>query len=639
MPNLNTFNNHFRESRLYVNRVVTTTIIIVMLALMLVSRLIFLQVRQHSLYKTLALNNQVSIVPITPARGLIFDRNGILLAENRPAFSLEITPERTPNLEQTLRAIQAIMPLTDEERRQFAKRLKYKRRNEGIPIRTKLSEEFVAKFSVEKHHLPGVDIVARLIRHYAFGEPFAHVLGYMGPISEKDLTEIDPLHYRGAYYMGKTGLEKFYETTLRGKIGYQHIETDAKGRTLRVLNRIPPTSGANLYLSLDSQLQLACYQALQGLKGAIVAINPNNGEVLALVSAPSFDPHLFTQGIDIQAYKGLQNAPDKPLFHRAIRGQYPPGSTVKPLAALQGLELGFITPELRIYDPGWYQLNGSGRLYRDWIYFSKRHGHGIVDLEKAIAYSCDTYFFTLAHRMGVRHLHDIYTRFGLGTRTEIDITGEAPGLVPNPEWKKRVYNDAWYPGDTLNIGIGQGTLLATPLQIAQMTALLANRGTGFRPHLVSTIETNHHAPIEQALQPTKTVTIRNPKHWDFVIQAMKKVVHVSGGTASRISKGLQYEIAGKTGTAQLFNLKQNEKYESNKVKAHLRDHSWFIAFAPVDKPEIAIAVLIENKLKKSGADIARIVLDSFFNLKSSTTETSDTQGEDETDAGGAEYTE
>ncbi len=639
LPNLFTLKDHFKESQLYLNRTVTATVIVCLLFFILIVRLVYLQIDQHDVYKTMSLHNQVRMVPMVPPRGLIFDRNGVLLAENAPAFSLEITPERTPDIASTLKAIDQIMPLTEEEQRQFNKQLKYKRRNEGIPVRVKLTEAEVARFSVEKHHLPGVDIVARLIRHYPFGEKLGHVLGYIGPISEKDLTEIDPGNYRGTYYIGKVGLEKYYETLLHGKTGYQHLETDAKGRTIRFLRKVPPTSGANLYLSLDSHLQLAAFEALKDLKGAIVAIDPRTGEILALVSTPSFDPNLFTQGIDAATYQVLQNSPDRPLFNRAIKGQYPPGSTIKPLVAIQGLEIGVINTQTRLFDPGWYQLNNAGRLYRDWIYFSKRHGHGWVDLDKAMSQSCDTYFFTLAHKLGVRHMHDIYTRFGIGKVTHVDVTGESSGLAPSAEWKKKVYNQDWFAGDTLNIGIGQGYLLATPLQLAQMTAIIANKGKYYKPHLVSAIEFDHsNNPIKQPLKPMPPIMLKNPEHWNIVIQAMKNVVHIPGGTAYRISRDLKYQMAGKTGTAQVFSLKQNEKYEVHKVKVHLRDHSWFIAFAPLDDPKIALAVLVENKKTKSGADVARVVLDSFFN-NASATETSDTTGEDESTVGGEEETE
>ncbi len=637
LRNIHTLKDHFKESQLYLNRAIVASALVFIVLTILIIRLVYLQISQHEVYKTLSLNNQIRIVPITPTRGLIFDRNGILLAENMPAFSLELTPERTPNIAETLKAINDIMPITDTERQQFYKQLKYKRRNESIPIRVKLSEAEVAKLSIEKHRLPGVEIVARLIRHYPFGENLAHALGYIGPISEKDLTHINPANYRGTYNIGKIGIEKFYEDVLHGTTGYQHIETDAKGRTIRVLNRIPPISGRNLHLSLDYRLQSAAIEALKELKGAIVAIDPNNGEILALVSNPAFDPNLFTQGIDVQTYTALQNSPDRPLFNRAIRGQYPPGSTVKPMVALQGLELHAVTPQFQIFDPGWYKLNGVGRMYRDWIYFARRHGHGTVDMEKAIAQSCDTYFFTLAHKLGVKHLHDIFTRFGLGKITHLDTTGEAAGLAPDAAFKKRIYKDDWYPGDTLNIGIGQGMLLATPLQMAQIASIIANRGAGFEPHFAMAIGVDEsQTPTPQQIKAIPTITLKQAENWNIIIRGMQKVVQ-PGGTANRISQGLTYTVAGKTGTAQVFNLKQHEKYEVNKIKAYLRDHSWFIAFAPIENPQIALAVLVENKYKKTGADVARVVLDSYFHAKS----VAQTSGEiddkdDETEVGGEE---
>lgn len=615
MPNIYALKDHFKESQLYLNRTVAATVVVLLLLSILVSRLVILQIYQYDLYKTLSLNNQVRIVPVTPPRGLIFDRNGILLAENMPAFSLELTPKRTANIEETLKAIREIVPYSEAEERQFYKLLTYKRKNESIPIRIKLTEEEVAKFSVEKYRFPGIDVVARLIRHYPLGDEVSHALGYIGPVSEKELSDIDPVNYRGTYYIGKTGIEKFHETALHGKTGYQHIETDARGRTVRVLDRIAPIPGANLHLELDVNLQRAASAAFKDYKGAIVAIDPKTGGVLAMVSHPAFDPNLFTQGIDANTYRTLQTAPDRPLFNRAIRGQYPPGSTIKPLVALQALDIGSITPQFKIFDPGWYQLNGTGRLYRDWIFFSKKRGHGTVDLEKAIVQSCDTYFFTLANRIGIRNLSDIFSRFGLGERTNIDMVGEGPGIVPSIEWKRRVYNQAWYPGDTLNIGIGQGTLLATPLQMAYVAATLANRGQRITPRMVAAIDTNLTGkPTPLSPKEVKAVTLKSDENWNLILDAMHKVIHMPGGTAYRITPGLKYQIAGKTGTAQVFNLKQNEKYEVSKVKVHLRDHSWFIGFAPVEDPKIAIAVIIENYDKtKPGSVIARTVLDSFFN--------------------------
>lgn len=616
--------DHFKESQLYLNRTVAATVMLIMVFILLISRLVYLQIINHDLYKTLSLNNQLRISPITPPRGLIFDRYGKILADNIPSFSLELTPENVENIKETVQAIQDIIPISENELNHFFKQLKYKRRNESIPLRLKLSEEEVAKFSLEKHRFPGLEIAARLIRYYPDGEPFAHVLGYIGPISENDLTKIDPATYRGIYTIGKSGIEKYYEHALHGKGGYQHVETDAVGRTVRIVNRTAPIQGSNIYLTLDKELQEIAYQALGEFKGAVVAMDPNTGEILALVSKPSFDPNLFTQGIEVSLYRALQDSPERPLFNRAIRGQYPPGSTVKPLVALQALDLNYITPQFSIFDPGWFQLQAGGRLFRDWMFFSKQHGHGWVDLEKALIESCDTYFFTIAHKLGIQHLYDIYTRFGLGKPTGIDIPFEASGIVPSTEWKLRTRKENWYAGDTLNVAIGQGMMLATPIQMSQVAAVLANRGRFVQPHLLYALVKQPHLEDFEISQNSSNmqheppsdkdpfVHLQNNDYWDKVITAMEGVISAPNGTAHRATQGIRYSVAGKTGTAQVFNLKQNEKYEMNKVKSHLRDHSWFIAFAPVEKPKIAIAVLVENKLTKTAAHVARDILDHFF---------------------------
>lgn len=616
MSKLFTLKDHFKESQLYLNRTVTVTAMVLVLLLLLISRLVYLQIYQYDLYKTLSLNNQVRLLPITPARGVIYDRNGVILADNIPSFNLELTPSRVKNIKETVEAIDRILPLSDTEKQNFFKQLKYKKSHEGIPIRSQLTEEEVAKFSLEKHQLPGLDIVARFIRNYPLGEMMSHAIGYIGPISEKDLEKIDSAQYRGSYYIGKTGLERFYEKELHGHSGYQQVETDARGRLIRILNRTEPNSGSNLYLSLDSELQQVAYEALEEYKGSVVVIDPNNGEVLAFVSKPGYNPNLFVQGIDASTYRDLRDSPERPLFNRALQGQYAPGSTVKPFIALQGLELGTISSSFSLFDPGWYQLSSGGRLFRDWMFHSRHHGHGWVNLEKAIAESCDTYFFALAHKLGLRNLQDAFVRFGLGNPTHIDMFGEASGVVPSAEWKKRMRKEDWYPGDTLNIGIGQGMLLATPLQMAQATAMLAKRGQCFVPRLVRAIsETRPGEALQQKLLPPKEtlgLSIKETQHWSSVIEGMKKVVQAPNGTAYRAHQGISYSLAGKTGTSQVFNLKQNEKYEMNKVKAHLRDHSWFIAFAPVENPSIAIAVLLENKQSKTAAHVARMVLDHYF---------------------------
>lgn len=617
-----TLKDHFKESKLYLNRTVTATVLVLLLIILLVIRLAYLQIYQHDLYKTLSLNNQVRLVPITPPRGVIYDRNGVLLAENVPAFNLEITIARVRNLTETVEALGKIIPLKENEKQHFFKQIKYKKSHEGIPIRRQLTEEEVAKFSLEKHRFSGVDIVARFIRYYPLGEMISHAIGYIAPISEKDLEKIDSAQYRGSYYIGKTGLERFYEKELHGHSGYQHVETDACGRVIRVLSRTSPVAGSNLYLSLDSELQRVAYEALEEYKGSVVVMDPNNGEILAFVSKPGFDPNLFVQGIDTNTYKALRNSPERPLFNRALQGQYPPGSTVKPFIALQGLELGTITASFSMFDPGWYQLNSGGRLFRDWMFHSKQHGHGWVNLDKSMTESCDTYFFALAHKLGVRNLYDAFVRFGLGNPTHIDMFGESSGVVPSAEWKKRVRKEDWFPGDTLNIGIGQGMLLATPLQMAQATSMLAKRGQCFVPRLARAISNARPGEsLDQELLPPKEtlgLSIKKDDHWAIVIESMRKVVHAPNGTAYRASQGIQYQMAGKTGTAQVFNLKQNEKYEVNKIKANLRDHSWFIAFAPVDNPVVAIAVLLENKKTKTAAQVARSVLDHYFKVEKNT---------------------
>lgn len=605
MPNIHAIKDHFKESKLYVNRVVIAIILVFLLVVALVARLIFLQIYQYDLYKTLSLHNQVRIVPVTPNRGLIFDRQGVLLAENIPVFTLEIIPEQVTDLQATLETISRISPLSENEKKQFLKQVKYKSSSEAIPLRLKLTEKEVAQFSVEKHRLPGVEIAARLTRHYPFGELFAHVLGYVGPISEQEQPNLDKSNYRGTYQIGKTGIERYYEPQLHGQVGYQHVETDAKGRMIRVLKKIPPSPGNDLHLSIDIRLQQIAYQALSQFKGAMVAIEPDSGNVLAMISNPSFDPNLFSQGMDTNTYDQLANSTDRPLFNRAIQAQYPPGSIIKPLVALKALETPAIDTNELIDDPGYYQINNEGRLYRDLIYTHGKRSHGMINLDKALTLSCDAYFFRLAHELGIEQLYEVYTRFGLGKVTGIDTYGESTGLVPSIKWKEKNHNAQWYTGDTLNIGVGQGWLLTTPLQMAQAVSMIANQGQTLTPKLVTNPSSTEQFNSSRSPLSTK-------KNLDRIIRAMKDVVHTRGGTAHKISHNLSYTIAGKTGTAQVYSLKPDEIYDPQKIKPHLRDHSWFIAFAPVDNPKIALAVLIENKLKKSGSQVAREILDGFF---------------------------
>ena len=612
MPALFKLKDHYKENQLYLNRAVTAMVIISLLFFILISRLVFLQIYQHDLYVTLARNNQVRVIPIAPTRGLIYDRNGVILAENIPTFSIEITPNRSKNLDETISKLSNIINITEDEIRIFKKQLKYKGYHENIPIHTKLTDEEVARISVEKYNFPEIEIAARLSRHYPNGSIFAHALGYIGPISEDDLTKIDITKYRGVYQIGKAGIEQSYEDTLRGQAGFEQVETDARGRIIRVLDTTPPVPGKNIHLSIDSHLQTIAYNAMEQNNGAIIALDNKTGKILALVSNPSYDPNAFIQGINQKAYLALKKSPAQPLFNRAIKGQYAPGSTVKPIVAIQALEHSIIHPNERIYDPGFYQLRADGRIFRELL---AKHGHGFINLEDAIAVSCTTFFYYLADKLGIERLHDIYHKFGLGQATNIDIYGEASGIAPSPRWKRQAKNAAWYPGETLNVGIGQGYTLVTPLQVVQMAATIANKGALMQPSLVQSIQSPTTEP--EAVQPiTKTqIKLLNSKHWDIITKGMEQTITNPNGTAHRIYRPGSVRIAGKTGTAQVFSRKDDhdDNYEKIKTQAHLRDHAWFMAFAPAEDPEIAIVVLLEHG--KGSSAVARIVLDEYLKGK------------------------
>lgn len=607
MPVLFKLKNHSKENQLYLNRIVAATVGASILLLVLVSRIIYLQIFSHDTYVTLARNNQVRMISIAATRGLIYDRNGVLLADNTPDFSLEISPNRVKDLDNLIERLAKIIPISEQDIKAFYKQKKYKGRFERIPIRNKLTEKEVAAFSVEQYQFPEVEIQANLSRNYPFGEAMAHVLGYTGLLSEQDLSHIDIAKYRGNYVIGKYGIEKSYETILRGKSGYEQVETDARGRMIRQLEEIPSVPGDNLYLSIDSKLQMLAYDALQNNKGAIVAIDVKTGGILAMVSKPSFDPNLFVKGIPQETYSKLQSAREQPLFHRAIRGQYPPGSTVKPIIALQALDFKIITPSTVFHDPGYYQLHADGRLYRDWL----PEGHGAISLENAIAESCTTFFYFVADKMGIDRMHDIFARFGLGEYTNIDINGEAKGIAPSPAWKKIAKRQSWYQGETLSTGIGQGYTLVTPLQMAVVASTIANRGVKVQPSLVKATQTPNQDIVEREVIYGPKVELKHTEHWDTVISGMEKVIKSPHGTAHWISYPKpNYTMAGKTGTVQVYGLKQDETYDANKIKSSLRDHAWFIAFAPIDDPQIAVAVIIEHN--KGSPMVARKILDGYF---------------------------
>ena len=577
----------------------------------LIARLFYLQVVQHDLYTTESEDNRVKIVALPPNRGLIFDRNGVPLADNLPSYHLEITPEQVKDMDGTLYALSAIVDLRSEDLGRFRTLLKHTRRFDAVPLRFHLSEEEVARFSINRHRFPGVDIAVRLSRHYPLGKYAVQAVGYVGRIDEDELQTLDPANYSGTTHNGKIGIEKSYENLLHGTVGYQQVEINAQGRVLRVLATTPPVAGQNLYLNIDFRLQVIAEAALGGNNGALVAIDPTTGDVLALVSTPSYDPEPFVNGIDNATYKALQTDPDKPLYNRALRGQYPPGSTIKPFMGLAGLALGVTDAEHHVFCPGFFQLPGVTHKYRDW----RHEGHGSIALRDAIIQSCDVYFYQLALALGIDRIDDFLSRFGLGRNTGIDVLEEKPGLLPTREWKRRVRKQDWYQGETLITGIGQGYLLVTPLQLASATATLSMRGQRYAPRLLHATQNPGGGALKlvppQILPKVDGVA---PDAWQTVIDAMTGVVNSAHGTARTIGVNAPYLIAGKTGTAQVFGIKQGERYNKNALDESLLDHALFVAFAPVEQPRIAVAVIIEHGGHGGsvGAPIVRTVMDQYL---------------------------
>lgn len=603
--------NPERERHLFSIRAVTVAVGSLLLMGVLISRMAWLQILQHDLYTTLSTNNRVNVQPLAPPRGLIYDRNGVLLAQNLPTYSLEIVQERVEDMSATLAYIASLIEVSEEDIERFEQEIKRRRRFEAVPLRFRLSDEEVAMIAVNSHRLNGVEINSTLTRHYPLGPLTVHSVGYVGRINEKELRDLDPSNYASTNYVGKTGVEKSHEALLHGQVGYQRVETNARGRVLRVLDRTSPVPGQNLYLNIDVALQRTAERAFNGERGALVAISPKTGAVLSLVSIPTYDPNLFVNGIPLATYQELSESPDQPLFNRALRGQYPPGSTTKPFVGLAGLELNKINAWDSIVCPGWYSLKGDDHRYRDW----KKTGHGPISLNNAIVESCDVFFYDLALTLGIDNMSSYLSKFGFGMKTDIDIGGEAGGLLPSREWKRRVRKEPWYPGETLITGIGQGFNLTTPLQLASATATLAAGGKRMKPLVVKTIE-DPVSQVHNQLPPLQLneVGVKDPANWLRIVRAMTGVVHSPNGTARRISEGLDYPIAGKTGTAQVFTIAQDAKYESKELAKRLHDHALFIAFAPARDPELAVALIVENGGSGSAvaAPIARIVLDSYM---------------------------
>jgi len=578
-------NTHY-ERRVYRYRVAISIVFVVVMTSILIARYGQLQIADYNIYKTHSDRNRIQLLPIAPKRGLIFDRNGVLLAENIPSYTLTVVKERVESLDETLAIIGELVALEEDDIEQFRKRLTRRRPYEAVPLKFRVSEDEIAKIAVNRYRIPGVEIDAQLVRHYPHGELFAHVLGYVGRISERELDEIDPVNYSGTHHIGKIGLEKYYEELLHGTVGYQNVESNAHGRILRVLERHDPQPGGDIHLSVDAYVQQVAFEALEGQRGAIVAMDPRTGGIIAMVSTPSYDANLFVNGISSTDYNALQNDPDLPLYNRALQGQYPPASTIKPIWGLAGLHYGMVTPTTRVSDPGWFSLPNDSRRYRDW----KRGGHGAsVNLEQAIVQSCDVYFYELAYKLGIDRLHDFGVRFGLGVPTGIDNTNERSGILPSRAWKEEVRNSHWYPGETISVGIGQGFMLATPLQLAVATSVIASRGELRAPRLLASVDGEKVvAPLLGRMDDVPDA------YWDAITQSMEEVVAGSQGTARGLKAGLTYRMAAKTGTAQVVGIAAGEKYDSSAMKKRNWDHALFVAFAPAEDPKIAVSVVIEN---------------------------------------------
>lgn len=606
--------DHSAEANLFARRASIAFIIVVMMLGVVLNNLYSLQVEQHDVYQTRSNGNRIKVLPVAPNRGLIYDRNGILLAENRPVFSLEITPEQTNDLDATLDGLTLLMGITPEERESFNSSLKGQRRFKPIALRTKLSEVDVALFSASKHLYPGVQIEARLARHYPYKEALTHVLGYVARINKKDLQKLVEAgqedNYAATHDIGKLGVEKYHEELLHGSVGYQQVEVNNQGRIIRVLNVDPPVPGKDIVLNIDLSLQLATQQALEGQRGAVIVSDIKTGGILALFSNPSYDPNLFVHGISRKNYAALLNSPDRPLINRATQGQYPPASTIKPHLGLIGLEEGIITEEYTIQDNGRYQLPNVSHTWRDW----RKWGHGEVDIAKAIEVSCDIYYYDLAYKLGIDKISEAMYEFGFGDFTGIDLYEESDANMPSRGWKRARFNQPWYIGDTIPVGIGQGFWSTTPIQLSHSVNTLVNRGERIIPQIIRGFM---HEDSSVEIIPLKTlrpIEIKNQHNVDIILNAMHDVVHGKEGGARHTFADAPYQSAGKTGTAQLFSVGQDEKYDAEKIDERLRDNAMYVGFAPFENPEISVTVVLENAGggSKNAAPVAKKIMDFYF---------------------------
>ena len=616
--------NHSAEANLFARRTFIAFSGVVLVLLILFANVYTLQVESFEKYQTRSNSNRIKLLPVAPNRGLIYDRHGVLLADNKPVYSLEVIAEDVDDIKASIAQVSKLLNISADRQSKFFKSMKRKRRFKPVELHSRLSDQQVALFSVNQHKYPGIYVNARLKRYYPFSDLTTHNLGYVARINRRDAKKLEQAgkaeNYAATYGIGKLGIEKYYEDMLHGTIGHQEVEVNNQGRVIRTLNYTPPVPGKDLTLTLDIELQMIAKRALSGKRGAIVAMDPRTGGILAMYSNPSYDGNLFVHGISTKNYKKLLESKDLPLINRSVQSGYPPASTVKPFLALTGLEENVITPKTEVYDPGWYQLKGLPNKYRDWLPW----GHGKVNLTKAIEQSCNIYFYDLAFKLGITKISNMMERFGFGDYTGLDIYEENKAIMPSVAWKRARYNQSWYTGETLSVGIGQSFWTVTPLQLTQALTTLVNKGERKIPHLLKAkseliIESSGNAyhqitPIEY--EPRAPLKLRDDKNWDIVLNAMHNTVQKLGATAHKPFKGSTYDASGKTGSAQVARRKQGEKYDAKTTSENKRDNAMFIAFAPFDKPEIVIAVAIENVAKGGGATnaapVARQIMDQYF---------------------------
>ena len=614
----NSIRNHSAESALFMRRTIVVFLGILFAVGILITNLYYLQINSFNTYKTRSNANRISVQTVPPNRGLIYDRNGVILAENRPVYSLQVIPNKTKHLQDDIERLASLLSLTEDELSDFKSKSRYSRSFKAITIRDQLTPEEVAKFTVNQHLFRGFSIQANLKRYYPFGNAFTHVLGYIAKINSRDLEKIEArgerARYQGTHYIGKLGIERYYEDILHGQPGQRQVEVDSWGKVIRTLSFTSPVPGKDIKLNIDINLQLKAQELLGDNRGSIILMDARNGAVLSLVSAPSYDPNLFVTGISQKKYQELLESKDRPLINRATQGRYPPASTIKPQMALLALNEKVITEETKVYDPGWWIVPNSKRRFRDW----KQWGHGLVDVFHAIEQSCDTFFYDTSYKLGIDRIDPFMRLFGFGEYSGLDIAEETKAIMPSRDWKRTRFNQPWYDGDTISIGIGQGYWTVTPIQLTKATAMLSKRGQNIKPHILNSIISAEET-ITPEYEVKQAVKLHSQRYWDIALEAMQGVTSKRRGTAYRTFGDAPYTVAGKSGTAQVINIKEDEVYDADKISERHRDNAMFIAFAPFEAPEIVVTVVLENAGggSSNAAPIARELFDEYFKEKTS----------------------